>query len=366
MMLQMSRDALLTPVQQVIGVVERRQTLPILSNLLLQVNDGVMTITANDLEMELVATATVIDGENGQITVPGRKLFDLCRALPETANLEFKVEGDRAVIRSGRSRFSLATLPAENYPTTDEQTTAREFSLPQKLLHGLIERTHFCMAHQDVRHFLNGLLLELGDCRLRAVATDGHRLAMCETQTEIRSDAIEQVIVPRKGVHELLRILSDKEEEVACRLGSNHIQVTLPGIRFTSKLVDGRFPEYERVIPEAGKNRLLAPREPLRQALTRASILSNEKYKGVRFGVKPGRLEIVAQNPEQEEAEEELEVHYEGDALEIGFNVIYILEALASLDGDQVHMWFRDWNSSCLIQETEDARCRYVVMPMRL
>ena len=366
MNIEISRDALLKPVQQVIGVVERRQTLAILANLLLQVRDGQLMVTANDLEVELVASTPVINGEDSEATVPGRKLLDICRALPDGSSLRLRVEGQRMVIRSGRSRFSLATLPVEDYPTSDEIVSTREFSLSQGLLRRLIERTHFCMAHQDVRYFLNGLLLELRDGSVRAVATDGHRLALCEAATDVPSDTVSQVIIPRKGVSELLRLLGDSDASVECRLGANAIQLQFASARFTSKLVDGRFPDYEKVIPEPGKNRMVVDRETLRNALSRVAILSNEKYKGVRFGADSAALRIVAHNPEQEEAEEELAVDYEGETLEIGFNVSYLIDALAALEGDVARLWFRDGDSSCLIQENEDGDCRYLVMPMRL
>jgi DNA polymerase-3 subunit beta len=222
------------------------------------------------------------------------------------------------------------------------------------------------MAHQDVRYFLNGLLLELSDRIVRSVATDGHRLALCEVETDVPAESPQQVIVPRKGVSELLRLLQDSDDPVECRLGSNAIQLTLGNVRATSKLVDGRFPDYGRVMPEPGKNLLVIETRALRDALVRAAILSNEKYRGVRFELNAEELRVVAHNPEQEEAAEELPVDYDGDSIEIGFNVTYVIDALSALQSEQAHLWFRDGDSSCLIQESEDSRCRYVVMPMRL
>lgn len=364
--LQISREALLRPLQQVIGVVERRQTLPILGNVLLQVRDGRLSLTGSDLEVELVASVVVEQVEDAEATVPARKLLDICRALPEQGTMRMRSEGQRMVIRSGASRFSLATLPAEDFPATEDIEFTREFTLTQGLLKRLVDRTHFCMAHQDVRYFLNGLLLEIRDRAVRAVATDGHRLALCEADTDVPSETVEQVIVPRKGVAELLRLLEEGEEEVECRLAANVIQLRVGDTKMTSKLVDGRFPDYERVIPEGGTNLLVVDRQTMRRALLRAAILSSEKFKGVRLIVKPEGLRIIAHNPEQEEAEEQVPADYRGEPLEIGFNVSYLIDAVSALSGEQVQIWLRDGDSSCLLREEGDEGCRYVVMPMRL
>lgn len=366
MKFQISRDGLLAPVQQVIGVVERRQTLPILSNLLLQLKDGRLSITANDLEVELVAFTQVIEGEDGEITVPGRKMLDICKALGQDSNVEFVVKNDRATIRSGASRFTLSTLPAADYPVTEHQSSDLVVKMPQSVMGRLITKTQFCMAHQDVRYFLNGMLLELADGYVRAVATDGHRLAVSDSDFSAGVENVRQVIVPRKGVIELGRLLADNDDSVEIRLGANHIQVELAGIRFTSKLVDGRFPDYERVMPERGEQVLVSEKGVLKQALGRAAILSNEKYRGVRLELGADQLKIIAHNPEQEEAEETLGVAYQGDQIEIGFNVNYLTDALGAIDGDEVEVSVRDGNSSCLVQGTDDGSCRYVVMPMRL
>lgn len=372
MNLNISRDALLKPIQQVIGVVERRHTLPVLGNLLLQIRDGYLHVTGNDLEVELVASTPVPDAEDSEVTVPARKLLEICKALPEGSNVQLRTDGHRVVLRNEASKFTLSTLPVEDYPTAEEVPAIREFSLSQGMLRCLIERSHFCMAHQDVRYFLNGLLLELDDRIVRTVATDGHRLALCEVDTDVPAESAEQVIVPRKGVSELLRLLEDSDAPVECRLGSNAIQLKLGNVRATSKLVDGRFPNYDRVIPAPGKNLLVVETRTLREALVRAAILSNEKYKGVRFELKPGdelqpgELLVVANNPEQEEAAEKLAVDYEGDPIEIGFNVTYVIDALNALDSEMAQLYFHDGDSSCLIREDDNSRCRYVVMPMRL
>lgn len=360
------RDTLLAPIQSVAGVVERRQTMPILANLLLSVTDTMLSVTATDMEVELVAQTGVSSAEQGEVTVPARKLLDICRALPEGASVSVALDKGRLVLRSGRSRFTLATLPAADFPAVEDIRVQRSFALPQKQLRALINRTAFSMAQQDVRYYLNGLLLETSDKRLRAVATDGHRLALCDLEAEMGDMPAQQVILPRKGVIELQRLLGDTDDEANVELGTNHVRVQLPGIRFTSKLIDGRFPEYERVVPKAGDKVITVERQALREALTRAAILSNEKYRGIRLNLEDSKLRIQAHNPEQEEAEDEVEVQYQGGELEIGFNVSYLLDALAALVSEQVVLTLTDSNSSCLIQEPDKQDCRYVVMPMRL
>lgn len=359
------RETLLSPLQSVIGVVERRQTMPVLANVLLAAKDDQLSITATDLEVELVAT-TVLEVENeGEITVPGRKFLDICRALPDGAAMSVGISRDRLLIRSGRSRFTLSTLPAAEFPTIEDIHAQQSLTLAQSEAKQLIEKTHFAMAQHDVRYYLNGLLLEVAAKRLRAVATDGHRLSLCDVDLDEPAAIAQQVIVPRKGVMELQRLLhGDGKATVA--IGTNHIRVELDGIRFTSKLIDGRFPEYERVIPETNGNHLLADREQLRHALHRTAILSNEKYRGIRLDLKENMLTIQAHNPEQEEAEEEIEVNYSGAEMEIGFNVNYLLDALGAVDSDTVEFGVRDGNSSCLIREPEAETSKFVVMPMRL
>jgi len=360
------REILLKPLQLVIGVVERRQTLPVLSNLLVVAREDGISLTATDLEVELVAQADVEVDQVGEVTLPARKLLDICRTLPEQATLEIAVDGERAQLRSGRSRFSLATLPASEFPTLDEIHGNLEFTLPQRAFRQVIERTQFSMAQQDVRYYLNGLMLEVTPDRLRSVATDGHRLAVCDCPAEIAGADGQQVIVPRKGIQELARLLDDSDEAAGIAIGSNHFRLQLPQLRFTSKLIDGRFPDYERVLPKDNDKSLIANRDLLRQALVRTSILSNEKYRGIRMQLDDGRLRVQAHNPEQEEAEEEIEVQYGGGELEIGFNVNYLLDALNALDADEVEIGLRDSNSSCLVHQPGTSECRYVIMPMRL
>jgi DNA polymerase-3 subunit beta len=359
------RETILKPLQAVIGVVERRQTMPILSNVLIVAREGELVITATDLEVELAAQINLDVESPGEITVPGRKLLDICRALPNDVAVTVSVEGDKATVRAGRSRFKLTTLPAGDFPTVDEIATQQTLTLARKDLKRLLEKTHFAMAQQDVRYYLNGMLLETEGEVLRAVATDGHRLALCEVPLGSGSTSSEQVIVPRKGVLELQRLL-DGDGDVAVTIGSNHVRVDLDGIRFTSKLIDGRFPEYGRVLPSHPNNVVTADRELLRHALQRAAILSNEKYRGIRLDLGTNTVTIQANNPEQEEAEEGLEVEYGGDEMEVGFNVNYLLDALSAVDTEQVQMGLVDSNSSCLIRGPDQDGEKFVVMPMRL
>jgi DNA polymerase-3 subunit beta len=366
MKLTIQREIFLKPLQQVAGVVERRQTLPILGNVLINATKKGVKLTATDLEVELQTQLSVNVDEVGDSTLPARKLLDICRALPESAEIDVTVKEDRAQIRSGKSRFTLTTLPASEFPVVDKIKSARTFQVAQNDLRWLIERTAFSMAQQDVRYYLNGLMLEPSRGMLRAVATDGHRLALCEYAVDVGEDEVQQVIVPRKGVQELHRLLEDDKKPIQVEIGTNHIRITTGELRFTSKLIDGRFPDYHRVIPKGADKRLLVKREMLRQALTRTSILSNEKYRGIRLDVSKNNLKIQAHNPDQEEAIEEIEINYENDPLLIGFNVTYLLDVLAAINADEVEIMLTDANSSALIYKPGATDCRYVVMPMRL
>lgn len=360
------RDAVLEPIQAVASVVEKRQTMPILANLLLAVTSSELAVTATDMEVELVARTPVEAKEQGEVTVPARKLLDIYRSLSEGSKVSVALDKGKLVIHCGRSRFSLATLPASDFPSVDDIQPLRSLRIQQAKLSALLSHTSFSMAQQDVRYYLNGLLLETSEQQLRAVATDGHRLALCDLKGTFAGDGTQQIIVPRKGVLELQRLLGDGDEDATVEFGSNHIRVSCNSIRFTSKLIDGRFPEYERVVPKGGDKILIATRKDLYDALNRAAILSNEKYRGVRLQLSGKRLKILAHNPEQEEAEDEIEVQYQGADLEIGFNVTYLLDALAAVDDEHVQITLTDANNSCLVQAPGDALCRYVVMPMRL
>jgi DNA polymerase III subunit beta len=360
-----ARESLLAPLQSVIGVVERRQTMPVLANVLLVARGDKLTVTGTDLEVELVAASSVSVQQPGDVTVPGRKLLEIMRTLPEKATVSLVREAERVVVKAGRSRFTLSSLPASEFPVIEEINTKQVIRVGREQFRRLIEKTHFAMAQQDVRYYLNGTLLETSGSTLRAVATDGHRLSMAETALAEAATTTQQVIVPRKGILELQRILGG-EGELELSIGSNHVRAEIGDIRFTSKLIDGKFPEYGRVIPAKPPYTMSAARDLMRQALQRTSILSNEKYRGVRLTFGENTLTIQAHNPEQEEAEDQIEVSYSGATLEIGFNVTYLLEALAAVDVDTVEVSITDSNSSCLIRAPGDNSVKFVVMPMRL
>lgn len=366
MKLQLEKETLLNPLQQIIGAVEKRQTMPALSNVLLRAKDNLLTLTATDLEIELVSQIGMVIDEPGEITVPARKLLDICKSLNPESLINFTVKDKKALVQSGRSRFSLSTLPASDFPALDAMNSVYEFEISQKTLHDIIDKTAFAMAQQDVRYYLNGLMLEISANTLRAVATDGHRLAYCEKQISTDISDIKQVILPRKGVLELVRLLGDNDDMVKVTLGSNHLQVEFNELRLTSKLIDGRFPDYNRVMPTNCENVITADRDQLRQALIRASILSNEKYRGIRLILEKNLVKLQAQNPDQEEADVEQEVVYSGDDIEIGFNVNYMLDVLNVTSSEMVQASLRDSNSSFLLTYPDQSDCKYVIMPMRL
>ncbi len=365
MKFNISRDALLKPLNLVAGVVERRQTLPILSNVLLSLEGGELALTGTDLEVELVGRVSVSGASvDGDITVPARKLVDICKSLPDGSEIEFSLEAGKATVKAGRSRFTLSTLPASEFPSVDESPGELSLEISQASVKRLIERTAFAMAQQDVRYYLNGMLLEIRSGRLRMVATDGHRLALCTAPDPVDAgDAA--VIIPRKGVLELARLL-EGEESIRLVIGSNHVRAVNTQYTFTSKLVDGKFPEYERVLPKSPDKSVVGDRLALKQAFTRTAILSNEKYRGVRLKLSNDTLEITANNPEQEQAEEMVSIDYQGAELEVGFNVSYLLDVLSVLNGSQVRLSLADSASSALLEEAEAGDSLYVVMPMRL
>lgn len=365
----LSRETLLKPLQLVGGVVEKRQTLPVLSNVLLEVADNQLSLTGTDLEVEIVGRVELAEAaSDGAITVPARKLLDIVKSLPDDAPISLVQNEDRVLVTSGRSRFTLSTLPASDFPNVEEDDNTLNFSLPQATLKHLVDATAFAMAQQDVRYYLNGMLLELSNALVRTVATDGHRLAMSSRAVESLEVAERrQVIVPRKGILELNRLMSDEADaSVDLSLGANHVRARTQSFTFTSKLVDGKFPDYERVLPRGGDKEVIGDRQSLRAIFTRAAILSNEKYRGVRLLLSENNLMVRANNPEQEEAEVNQEVDYQGPELEVGFNVTYLLDVLNVTTGDQIKMVLADANSSALLSDFDDDSSLYVVMPMRL
>jgi len=362
-----SREALIKPLQLVSGVVERRQTLPVLSNILLVAEGDQLSMTGTDLEVELVGRVTLNEpAEAGSITVPARKIMDICKSLPDNAIIEVKLDEAKVVIKAGRTRFTLTTLPATEFPNVEDSEDSYELSLSQDKMRHLIDQTGFSMAQQDVRYYLNGMMMEVSDGMLRTVATDGHRLATSVTVAETANETAEQIIVPRKGILELARLLQGGDEKVKLVVGANHIRAHVAEYTFTSKLVDGKFPDYQRVIPRGGDKNVLGNRQELRQVFSRIAILSNEKYRGVRLTLTSGFLKVMANNPEQEEAEETIAIDYQGDSLEIGFNVNYLIDVLSIINSDIVRFTLSDSNSSALVEGYDEEGSVFVVMPMRM
>ncbi len=361
------REALLKPLQQVINVVEKRQSMPVLGNLLIQVDASGLSLTGSDSEVEMSAR-TVLEGSNsaGETTVPARKFFDIVRSLPDGATVKVDLNADRATVRAGRSRFTLSTLPASDFPLADDVEVELRVRMAERNLATVIERTAFAMAQQDVRYYLNGLLADLDGNLFRAVATDGHRMALCETEMESAVPAQRQLIVPRKGVLEMQRLFDGADRTIVLELGRSLLRVRREDVTFTSKLIEGRFPDYNAVIPIGLDKQAHIDREAFKAALQRVAILSNEKYRGVKLEFSPNLLRIAAHNPEQEEAVEELDIQTGIDQLSVGFNVVYMLDTINSLRDETVVMSLRDANSSALVQEGSNTRTRHVVMPMRL
>ncbi len=360
------REVLLKPISFVAGIVERRQTLPILANVLIELDANKLTLTGTDLEVEVVTGTKVSGKKNGKITVPARKLLDICKTLPNETKIDFSLNKEKVVIKAGRSRFSLTTLSPDDFPNLETEKWDHELTLKQQVLKSLLEKTQFCMAQQDVRYYLNGLLLEMKDKILRAVATDGHRMATSNIPLEQETSEERQVIVPRKGVLEISRLLESNENEVKLQLNPNHLRIITSDFVFTTKLIDGRFPDYNKVIPAEQNKKVQIDRDTLKEALIRVAILSNEKYRGVRFNFDKGSMKVTAHNPEQEEAQEELSVQYSGDSIEIGFNVNYVSDAVSALSAGNVEIGLSDANSSCTLRTPKDKTTQYIVMPMRL
>jgi DNA polymerase-3 subunit beta len=367
---QIPRDALLKPLQAVSGIVERRHTLPILANVLLEHKDGGLYVTATDLEMQITAHST-LDGKDGQATTVGaRKLQDLLRALPDDAALNIDVTSSRMTVRAGRSRFNLQTLPAADYPRISMGTEQLQtLSLPQRDLRKLFKLVEFAMAQQDIRYYLNGMLLVIDKGTLQAVATDGHRLSWASLA--VAGEGVDQlrrqeVILPRKTVLELGKLLSESDEPVSLDILANQVRFSFSNIELVSKVVDGKFPDFNRVIPVGHTKNVELDRVTALAALQRASILSNEKFRGVRIVLATDQMKIICTNSEQEEADEELEIDYKGDPLDIGFNITYLLDALQNVAVDKVMFAFGDANSSALVTMPGRDDYKYVVMPMRI
>jgi len=366
MKISILRDNILKPLQHVASVVERKQNSPILSNLLVKVDNNNLSLTGTDLEVEMVINTEIESNETGETTLPAKKFLDICRTLPDGANININIDSNKAIIRSGKSRFTLSTLPANEFPQSEALNVSQEITLKQSTFKKLIDQVQFSMAQQDVRYYLNGLMLEIDPQHIVTVATDGHRLAISKELIETGITDQRQIIIPRKGVSELSKLLSDSDDLIKIQLGDNLIKATLGAITFTSKLIDGKFPDYNQVLPSDNDAFLECSRDVLKQAFSRTSVLSNEKYRGMRLTLSANMLNATINNPDQEEAEEEIEVIYSGAEFEIGFNVAYFLDVLNTLKDENVVIKFKDANSSCMIQAKNDDTCSYVIMPMRL
>jgi DNA polymerase-3 subunit beta len=367
MKLTINREDILTPLQIISGVVERKQTMPVLSNILLIAEQGNVSITGTNMEVELVCKLDNVQIETeGRITIPARKLVDICRSLKTDAVIQFCLEGDKMHLRSSKSHFSLSTLPADQFPNIEENEHDLAVTFLQKDFKSMLEATSFAMAQQDVRYYLNGMLLELGDRYVRMVSTDGHRLALSTLATDLELEESRQVIVPRKGIIELGRLLTDSENKVTLSIGDSHIYSQIGNYKFTSKLIDGKFPDYNRVIPKGGDKVMTADRVALKEMFMRASILSHENIRGIQLHLSNNQLQVFANNPEHEQAEDCLDVSYLHDDLQIGFNVSYLIEAMNVIASENIKMTLLNSNSSALIESSEDNDNLYVIMPMRL
>ncbi|MDZ4202880.1 MAG: DNA polymerase III subunit beta [Gallionella sp.] len=364
---QVDKETLLKPLQVVIGIVERKQTLPILSNVLIENLDGKIRFTATDLEIQITTTVDTESGkgQSNSITVGGKKLQEILRVLQDQSKVSIDIKENKAQIKANKSRFSLQTLPSADFPKLNSQLeNAKKITLPQKELKRLLSSVQYAMAQQDVRYYLNGVLLIVDSNKLRVVATDGHRLAYNAEPFGDNHDK-QETILPRKAVTELSKLLSDTEDPVELEISSQQVKATFSGITLITKVIDGKFPDYERVIPNY-TNHLNLDRMTILQALQRAAILSNEKFRGVRFVLTEKNLSIISNNSEQEEAQEEIETDYHGDGLDIGFNVNYLLDGLNNISGTNAVLSFGDPNSSILITTPDNTEFRYVVMPMRI
>jgi len=366
-LLQVDRNLLLAPLQAVSGVVERRHTLPILSNVLLEVGAGKLSVTATDLEIQVASEAESSETSRAQATtVSARKLQDILRSLPDPSLVSLQLQDKRLQLRAGKSKFSLQTLPAQDFPKIGSAGAAgAEVHLPQRELKRVLALVQYAMAQQDIRYYLNGLLFSLRDEALIVVATDGHRLALASLAVNL-GDTKAEVILPRKAILELSKLLGDTDEPVSLRVLENQVSFNFGHISFITKVVDGKFPDFQKVVPTGYKKRFVLDRLTLQQALQRAAILSNEKFRGVRWVLTNNSLRIICTNSDQEEAEEELEITYAGDALDVGFNVSYLLDVLANVQSPQMECALGDSNSSMLMTIPGDADFKYVVMPMRI
>lgn len=366
MLFKIQREQLLAPLNQICGVVEKKGTLPVLSHVLFSIKGHELRLTTSDLEVEMTSVAVVDAEEQSELTLPALKLLEICKSLSDGSIMSFRADDEHCVITSGESRFSLSTLPAKDFPLLEDVETFETVYIDSQELARMLKQTVFCMASHDVRYFLNGLLFEILSDKIRCVSADGHRLALSETDYNNEAGINKQVLIPRKGVMELNKMIRETEQDIAIHLGKNHVSVEVEGTKMTSKLIDGKFPDYQSVIPLDMDNDFTADKLSLEKALRRVAILSNEQYKGVKFKISPNHLQILGHNPDQEQAEDSIQVETHIQDMETAFNVNYLLDAIHVIDHDQVQFSFKDPLSSCLIKHPDRIDCRLVVMPLRL
>ena len=370
MKFSVQKETLLETLSVVTGVIEKRQTLPVLANVLLESDGDHLILTGTDLEVQMSARLLMqtAPDERISITVPAKKLFDITKSLAADTMINFTLQENKIAVVAGRSRFTLSTLSSDDFPSVDKGDTLASFSTSQQQIKTLMDQTAFAMAQQDVRFYLNGMLWEISSEMIRTVTTDGHRLALCDASLEQPIQLAEntQIIVPRKAINELSRILSASDDKIEIVFGKNHLYVANSFFTFTTKLIDGKFPDYQRVLPKSSDKTVFGLRQDLKETFQRAAILSNEKYRGIQLLLSSGKVEIKAANPEKEEAEDAVNVDYQGDNLEIGFNVNYLIDVMNIITDDQVKFSFSDANSSVLIEAANHQQGLYVIMPMRL
>jgi DNA polymerase-3 subunit beta len=369
-----NREEILLPLQQIVSVIEKRQTMPILSNVLMVIEEDQLILTGTDLEIQIIAKISIPAASPGSITVPARKFLDICRLLPSGAEIKFELQDEtqsgagaaKVKITSGRGRFSLSCLPADNYPEFSESELDSHLFINAGKFKKALEKTTFCMANQDVRYYLNGLLLNVSNSKLKLVASDGHRLSIYEDNLDQAAGFEARIILPRKGVIELSRLLDDPEVELKVEFSSNNIRISIKNLIFSAKLVDSKYPDFSKVFQQEFFNPIHIQKQLLKETLTRVAILANEKFKGVTFDITSESLKISTHNPEHEEAEEELAVEYLGEPLTIAFNAQYLLDAVSNLDSELAVLTIASNASSCFIDEPNDCGYKFIVMPMRL
>ena len=361
-----TRESLLKPLQQIVNVIEKRQTMPILANVLLNIESNKLILTGTDLEIQIIDEVAISNASSGSVTVPARKFLDICRLLPAGADINFQLSDDKVKIKSARSRFTLSTLAAEDYPKFSETKMDCAFSINAGILREAFNKTLFCMANQDVRYYLNGLMLNISNNKLKFVASDGHRLSIFETEIDLATGIEARILIPRKGIIEFNRLLDEPDMDVNVMFSKNHIKIAINNLVFLSKLIDAKYPEFSKVFQQAFFDPIYIEKNVLKDALTRVAILSNEKLKGVSFVFEAKQLNISTHNPIHEEAEETLNIDYSGEQISIAFNAQYVLEALTNLDSDQVVLTVASNVSSCFIEQPNEQKFKFIVMPMKL